>query len=59
MGKISRAEASKRDGQASSPPSTTTLLSTTSSIPLGRLAPHPRASDASAAVTAQPRTSPT
>jgi len=50
--------ASKRDGQASSPPSTTNLLSTTSSISLGRLAPQPRASDAPAVVTAQRRTSP-
>jgi hypothetical protein len=58
MDKISRAEASKRGGQASCPSSTTNLRSTTTSISLGRSAPRAGASDAPAAV-AQRATPPT
>jgi hypothetical protein len=57
MDEISRAQATKRDGQASCPPNTTNLPSTASSaIRVGRSAPRPRASVASAALTTQPRT---
>jgi putative DNA primase/helicase len=59
MDKISPAEATKRDGQASSPLSTTGLPSLVSpAIAVDRSAPRRRACEASAALPSQPRTPP-
>jgi hypothetical protein len=56
MDKIFRAEANKRHGQASCPPSARTLRSTPSSIPTAHSAPDAQTSDGSAALTMRPPT---